>query len=56
MISTLGFPVNFQSCSTLSNPAAHNHPYTVSPNHSAFTGIIFALGATPVIVNFPVLL
>ena len=26
MISTLGFPVNFQSCSALSNPAAHIHP------------------------------
>ena len=56
IISAFGSPENFQSWSLFSNPADHNQPYTVSPNHKAFTGKIFASGATPIIEYFFVLL
>ena len=56
IISARGFPSNVHLSSMLSNPAAHNQEYTVSPNHNAFTGIIFAPGATPLILYLLVLL
>ncbi len=56
IISALGLPWKVHLFSSLSNPAAHNHAYTVSPNHNALIGIIYEFGATPFIVYFFVLL
>ena len=52
IISDLVSPENFHSTSSLSNPADHSQAYKMSPNHSAFTGMIFASGAMPLILNF----
>ena len=46
-ISTRGFPANIHAFFSWLNPAAHNQPYTASPNHNAFIGTIFAPGAIP---------
>ena len=56
IMSALGLPENIQVLFLLSKPEAHSHPYTVSPSQSAFTGMIFAFGATPGKTNFLVLL
>ena len=52
IMSARVFPEKFHSTSSLSNPADQSHAYTISPNHNAVTGIIFASGATPLILNF----
>ena len=53
-MSALGLPVNSHRVSSLSKPAVHSHAYTVSPNHSDFTGRMLAPGAAPTMEYFPV--